>query len=172
MNRFTPASKAPRLRSGSFAAQVHLFADKANARNDAVRRAITLKLLGAVVLDTPVGNPDGWNMPEEQKAAVRRSGYVGGRLRGNWTPSNGQPQFTEGTAPDPSGQAVLGKVAATVATSRFGTDVWLTNSMPYAAAVEFEGHSHTQAPAGMVRKNAVRFRRLVAEAVRSGRLAL
>ena len=34
--------------------------------------------------------------------------------------------------------------------------VYLTNNLPYAARIEYDGWSHTKAPEGMVRKNVIR----------------
>jgi len=128
-------------RAGSFGAALGRFSVGSLEQADAVRRAVTLKLLSAVVLDTPV---------------------LSGRLRGNWTPSTVEPVFVvNDNAKDPSGQQTIETIGNAVAGSQLGQTLYLTNSLPYAARIEYDGWSHTKAPAGMVRRNAVRLQMLI-----------
>lgn len=128
-------------RDGSFAAKVGRFGVASVEHADAVRRAVTLKLLSAVVMDTPVDT---------------------GRLRANWTFSRVEPVFQERpNDADPSGAETVKTIELGVADSRLGEPLYLTNSLPYAARIEFDGWSHTKAPQGMVRRNAVRLQMLI-----------
>lgn len=128
-------------RAGSFGAALGRFSVGLLEQADAVRRAVTLRLLSAVVLDTPVDT---------------------GRLRANWLLSTVTPLFVANEdAKDPTGQQTLEAIGKGVADSRFGQTLYLTNSLPYAARIEYDGWSHTKAPAGMVRRNAVRLQMLI-----------
>jgi hypothetical protein len=107
------------------------------------KKGVLIKLFGSVIKDTPV---------------------LSGRLRGNWEFTNGAPggSVTDSTT-DPTGKVVAG-VNAQV-TEKDGKH-FLTNSLPYVNRIEYEGHSSTKAPEGMVRKNLVRIERLIKEQVR------
>lgn len=125
----------------TFGQDLAKFAQKANDNMDIVVRTITLELATAVVERTPVGYPPGWKNPPPK-------GYVGGRLRANWQFSAGAPLTTQLDTTDHAG--VLTKIAAAVDATAAGGITWLSNNLPYAVPVEFEGHSG-QAPEGMVR---------------------
>lgn len=104
---------------------------------EGIVRAIAIELFSSVILDSPVDT---------------------GRLRGNWRISLNSPK--EGTVKilDPDGSTSIRKVEDTVYGANIvGKDIefFLSNSLPYAAMIEFDGHSN-QAPGGMVRKNAIR----------------
>jgi hypothetical protein len=133
--------------AGSFAATLDRFTVRSMDHADAVRRAVTIKLLSSVVMDTPVDT---------------------GRLRANWTLSRVAPVFVATEQTDPAGQMTLQLISDGVAKSKFGETLWLTNSLPYAARIEFDGWSHTKAPEGMVRRNVVRLRALIASQNRKG----
>lgn len=135
----------------SFSETVASFSRQTSQKVDRVRRVVTLKLLGSVVMNTPVDT---------------------GRLRGNWRPSGGSP-LTETTArEDKAGDAVLREIEALTSVSTGDNSVFLTNNLPYAGVAEYggwhgptekvtdEGYSR-QSPAGMVRKNVVRFNQLI-----------
>jgi hypothetical protein len=139
----------------SFSADLGAFATKASASVDRTRRAVALKLFGSIIRDTPV---------------------LTGRLRGNWQCSVESPLL--GTIPERGGNTPnifpavqRGEVMSAVAQVK-GTDktLYLRNNLPYAARIEFDGWSHTKAPAGMMRKNVARFTRLVSEETRGGKL--
>jgi hypothetical protein len=49
------------------------------------------------------------------------------------------------------------------ATGKPMVPIFLSNSLPYAARIEFDGWSHTKAPQGMVRRNVARFNQLLRE---------
>ncbi len=126
----------------SFSSDLDAFAEKSLAVPQELRRAVGIKLFGAVIKSTPV---------EE------------GRLRGNW-------QITGGTAAE-------GELARTTALSSnqivsHVTQISekkaliMTNNLPYAQRIEFDGWSHTKAPAGMVRHNVSRFKKIVGEELR------
>lgn len=71
-----------------------------------------------------------------------------GTLRGNWMPSYNTINY----ATDLSATDSVGRVTTSIRGAEMIGKVWyLTNSMPYAYRIEYEGWSHTKAPQGMVR---------------------
>ena len=124
----------------SFSAQISQYGKGTRDKIDRLRRGITLKLLGAVVMDTPV---------------------LSGRLRGNWRVSEGTPVLDATDRVDPTGTVVMSEVTAAVQASTGDTAVYLANNLPYAKRIEYDGWSHTKAPEGMVRRNVARFNQLI-----------
>lgn len=122
------------------------FRDKALRNIEHTRRVIVIKLFSAVVLDTPVDS---------------------GRLRGNWQTTIGSGAKGVLDRLDPSGGAAIGEATSRAANLKGDDSIYLTNNLPYARRIEYEGWSK-KAPEGMVRKNVVRFQRLVGEAARVG----
>lgn len=115
---------------------------KLNGDMRAVKRGVMIKLFGAVIKDTPVGtsNP--------------KRGYTGGRLRGNWTFTKGTPEKVRRVGfDDPTARVNL---AINKDVTEADETCYLTNNMPYAGRIEYDGWSHTKAPEGMVRRNLVR----------------
>ena len=124
----------------SFSAQISQYSKGTRDKIDRIRRGVTLKLLGAVVMDTPVDT---------------------GRLRGNWRVSEGTPVLDAADRVDPSGAVVMNEINAAVQASTGDTAVYLTNNLPYAKRIEYDGWSHAKAPEGMVRRNLARFNQLI-----------
>ncbi len=124
----------------SFSEQIASFGVNASRRVQDIRRGVTLKLFNAVILDTPVDE---------------------GTLRGNWQVTIGAPAEGILDRDDKSGRAPMAEAEKAAKDSDGDTPVFLTNNLPYGPKVEFEGHSHTKAPEGMVRKNVARFGRLI-----------
>ena len=122
----------------SFSQQIAAFGPKAAARVDNVRRGVVMKLFSAVILDTPVDT---------------------GRARGNWQVSAEQPITTPTDREDQSGRAPIAEVEQAAKASTGDVPLFLSNNLPYIQKLE-EGHSD-KAPEGMVRRNVVRFGRLI-----------
>lgn len=129
----------------SFAAQLGSFGKNALQETERVRRAVSIRLFSAVILDTPVDK---------------------GRLRANWQCSLKNPDATTTDSVDPSGSQVLSEMTRTINSAGQGDTFWLTNNLPYAARIEYDGWSHTKAPKGMVRINTARFARLIEKEAR------
>ena len=70
-------------------------------------RKLTLDLDKGIVMSTPVGDPTYWKRPPPP-------GYVGGRARGNWQPSVGEPITTEIDRIDASGNDVMADIERVV----------------------------------------------------------
>lgn len=129
-------------RNGTLAVAVGNFRSKFNGDMSRLKRAVMIKLFSAVIKDTPVGTSD----PKRH--------YTGGRLRGNWTFTVGTPERTRRVNfSDPTPRVTEG-VESKV--NEQDGKVFLTNNMPYAGRIEYDGWSHTKAPEGMVRRNLIR----------------
>lgn len=89
-------------------------------------------------------------------------GYVGGRFRANWNVSYGAPDESVSEATDKA-RAIA--EAAKALSLPIGGITWMTNGLPYAYRLEYEGWSK-QAPAGMVRISSTEFGDHVARAKR------
>ncbi|NID14396.1 hypothetical protein [Luteibacter yeojuensis] len=95
---------------------------------------------------------------------IAPEGYVGGRLRANWTVSIGEPTFVSIIDTDKSGSKTIANGEATIASSDGETDIFIVNTLPYAIPIEY-GHSAKQAPEGMVRVTVAEFQAYVEKAV-------
>lgn len=144
------------MAANTFALDLRRFAEKADANAKLVVTKFAQDVLARVVARTPVGNPSLWQSKPP-------AGYVGGRLRNNWTTALGAPDLSTGRGPDKAGSAALGR-GRTVVANWQGQDIYIMNSMPYVREIEYEGHS-SQAPAGMVRVTAAEAQNLLAATV-------
>jgi hypothetical protein len=136
----------------SFSTDLTKFARKAGDATEGTRRAVILELFGSTVKDTPV---------------------LTGRLRGNWQTSVGAPVTSEIGQRGGTGAGVPPEVMAEIMAacdSSAGKDatVYMRNNLPYAARIEFDGHSSRKAPAGMMRKNFARVQRIIEAKARRG----
>lgn len=117
-------------------------------------RAGSLELFTAIVMGTPVGDPDLW----QNKAPA---GYVGGTLRGNWQIGiDREPAGTIDTTDEDGGSTVAagnGQLAG-FSLDR-NSDIYISNNLPYAERVEYGWSS--QAPQGMVRINVRAFKEMM-----------
>jgi hypothetical protein len=137
----------------SFFQQLNLFNRKAIKNAEITRKEINLRLFRAVVFDTPV---------------------LEGTLRGNWQPSTTTKAIgvvdVRGRS---SGNAAMSAIQDIIEASKMDSTVFLTNNLPYAWRIEYEGYSKIKAPQGMVRKNIRRLDKIseaVARGVRNGRI--
>lgn len=84
---------------------------------------------------------------------VLRSPVDTGKFRGNWNTSFNQPNYN--TVGDVENNSVE-RAVKVVERYQLGDTVYITNSLPYAARLEYEGWSK-QAPDGMVRLTLVEY---------------
>ena len=144
----------------SFEVDISKWAAKSSRQMGDLHRAVCLKLFNRVIMATPVGNPDNWKSLwkwDDGTAVNPPEGYVGGRLRGNWQISSDTPASGTVEIIDPEGTKTTAKVEHFILSKDFKKDIeiYLTNNLPYAYTVEYDGHSG-QAPEGMVRNNLIR----------------
>lgn len=113
----------------SFALELDEWVEKAKGNLDRVTRETLMLATQGVVMRSPVDT---------------------GRFRANWQFGAGAIDFTTSDQVDPSGAISIAKVQAQLGAVNAGGVYYLTNSLPYAYRLEYEGWS-AQAPAGMVR---------------------
>lgn len=104
---------------------------------EAIRRASILELFSLVVDATPVDK---------------------GRLRGNWQTTVNSPNYAIIDRFDAGGGLTKAEILANL--GALGDVVYMTNNLPYAARIEYEGYS-AQAKPGMMRVNAARWQEIV-----------
>lgn len=141
-----------------FADEVERFCKKADARKHIVLRKILFDLSTALVMKSPVGDPDYWIWPAPP-------GYTGGRFRGNWQYGLNAPNITTTQTIDKDGSSTIDGIFTKVDDKPFGNVHYVTNSLPYAKRLE-DGWSR-QAPHGMVRLTVNEFIPIVREAARA-----
>lgn len=147
------------------------FVRKTLERADRLIRAVGIKTFSAVIRDTPVGDPDLWQsswLDSKDRATVANNpgleGYVGGRLRANWQCSLGMADTTTDESTQ-HGRSIPAMMAICEKADRKDT-LWLSNSLPYASKIEYDGHSQ-QAPEGMVRRNVARIKKIISGELRN-----
>lgn len=143
----------------TFALDLQKFAEKAKSNVSVVVRKTAIDLLTAVVMRTPVGNPDLWKSKPPK-------GYVGGRLRANWNVSLVTPDESTTDATDKTGAGAIARGNEAIGQADGIKDIWMVNALPYAIPVEY-GHSPQQAPAGMVRVSVAEFQQYASAAAAS-----
>lgn len=92
-----------------------------------VRRGLAAEVLRGVVLKSPVDT---------------------GRFRGNWQVAEGSPATEVLENADKGGGATISDGIAQIEGIEPGSDIWISNNLPYAARIE-DGWSK-QAPGGVV----------------------
>ena len=142
-----------------FGKAIERFAEKVDGGIATVMRKSSVDLLSAIVMRTPVGNPDLWKSSPPP-------GYVGGRLRASWTVDFGQPEIAFDIRPDPAGNATVSRGELKLQQWQPGLPIVISTRLPYAPRIEFQGHSG-QAPAGMVRVSVAEWHSFIERAARS-----
>lgn len=165
----------------TFALDLKKFADKTDARVNALVRKIVLDVGTSVVLKSPVGNPslwkdwkeggysaneDHWLVKAQTGEGVNflNEGYVGGRFRANWQYGLGAINHTITNNIDPDGTETIAALVGKVGDTPAGQIHYLTNSLPYAERLE-NGYSK-QAPNGMVNLTVLEFQPIVEAAAK------
>lgn len=120
-----------------FKAKLSAFEKKAMVRLDQVRRASIVEFFSLVIDATPVDE---------------------GFLKGGWQVTLHAPSGQLLKRTDPAGISAKAQMMQHLGTVR--DVVWMTNTMPYAYRIEFDGWSQ-QAPHGMVRSNLPRWKAIV-----------
>jgi hypothetical protein len=122
----------------AFADDVAKFSTEARAKIDKAFRKIALDVFSEVILMSPVDT---------------------GRFRGNWQVSIGSIPAGTVEIDDKAGTATIGKVQAETLGLAAGQTIYLINNLPYAIPLEYG--SSKQAPGGMVRLAAQRWKPIV-----------
>lgn len=141
-----------------FAEDLKKICDRAGDKAELVVRRAALELYGQMIERSPVGNPDLWKSPAP-------SGYVGGRFKNNWQVGIGSIDTRTNRGVDDSGSGAITSGNAALKAWTPGKTIFLSNSMPYAYRLEYEGWSK-QSPSGMVRLSVQNFEQAVAKAAK------
>lgn len=135
-----------------------------------IHSMVFTELSREIIMATPVGNVDLWDIPESQKAAIKASGYKGGRLRGNWyAGANKKPKkVTKQIDPEGSKTVEAARAKSKNLHKTKGSILYLRNIVPYGTKIEL-GNPKWQAPNGMLRVNTTgsHMRSVVRKAVRN-----
>ena len=138
------------------------FADDLKKFAKATNRTITDTLVGTV--------------QELAVRVVQRSPVDTGRFRGNWQVGDGGPDTRTDSDFD---KQPLGSAPSGGSFARWndqlegvlpGTVIYITNSLPYARRLEYEGYSK-QAPSGMVRVTLTEYSQIIKTALEKAKLA-
>jgi hypothetical protein len=124
----------------SFEGDLKDFELKFDKASDDFIQGVEVSLFNAVILDSPVKI---------------------GLFMGNWQTSVANPAVGVTSQLDPSGSATIARMQSFVKALKGGRITFLANNLPYAQRLEY-GYSR-KAPGGMVRKNVIRFQRIVDE---------
>lgn len=138
----------------SFQTDFRKMMQRAADKMDKVVVHSAFKIYESIDNKTPVGDASQWAHPDAAPA-----GYTGGQLRANWNISFNSIDTSTSAQTDYSSK--LSEAAGELNRYRLGDSITITNSLPYAAAIEY-GHSN-QAPQGMVRITAEEFKSYVRE---------
>jgi hypothetical protein len=142
-----------------FVARLNDWADE-NLRRKPVefQKRVCAEAIRQLVLNTPVGNEEGWAMNAGRRARglpiLRRRGYLGGHMRRNWQAAFNVPARGELPGVDPNGTKVVQELMATVGQLMQPSLVWFSCPVPYGQVIEFGGPGKKpwsrQAPNGVV----------------------
>lgn len=114
-----------------FRANIAKRVEQAKAKQELFYKRLSLEIYRRIVLKSPVDK---------------------GRFVNNWNVSYRAANTSTTEATDPSRQQSLSKGSAAVMAMHVdGGMIYITNSLPYAYRLEYEGWSKVKAPAGMVR---------------------
>lgn len=128
----------------SFGNQVRQFTTSAIQTLNTTYRRATFDLTSAIILGTPVDK---------------------GVLRNNWFVTFEQPSNETTNSASTTGSEAIGRARQNLSDVNIRDVVYITNNLPYATPIEFEGHS-AQAPQGMVRINTARWDLIVSNSTR------
>lgn len=119
----------------SFSDDLKRFAKKTIGKEKGIRRMAAIDVFSAIITSTPVDK---------------------GVLINNWFATIGRPSNEETHDPG-AAQIVIGRLSQDIPKDPKYATIFLTNNLPYAAPIEFDGHSSYKAPQGMVRINVARW---------------
>lgn len=125
----------------------------AGDKAEMVVKGSALSVLKSIEFKSPVGDPATWSSPAP-------AGYTGGQFRANWNLSTVSMDLTTTTNKDPQGNETIQRAEESLDKYKMGDKIFITNSLPYAFRLEYEGWSN-QAPQGMVRITALEFEQYV-----------
>lgn len=129
----------------SFSLDIKKFAQKSGKSIEQINRMFCIKIFSDVIEASPVDE---------------------GRFRGNWVLSENVAVRRATNDTDKSGAIALQHISNTITGKE--KIMFFTNSLPYAIALEF-GHSKIQAPSGVIRPIARRYKKILSESIRKAK---
>lgn len=115
----------------SFASVINRFVNKTVKDMNTVKRKAAVTMATRIIIATPVDK---------------------GVLRNNWYFGINAPHTGSTSEANADAFAVVERAEQDIAPSKMDDVLFLTNNLPYAETIEYDGHS-AQAPRGMVRLN-------------------
>lgn len=137
----------------TFHDQLRAFAHKTDDRLNVVIKKIVFDVYFSLNMKSPVGDADYWKSKPPP-------GYVGGRYRGNWQYGVDKANTVNNSQPDKTGSVTAARISQAIPSKVLGKVHYITNSVSYAEAIE-TGHSHRQAPHGVVGLTVIEFHPIV-----------
>lgn len=129
----------------SFSSQVSAFKKKALENATRIGRQSAFDLYSAITISTPVDT---------------------GLLRNNWFITLDIPtSVISGNDDEGAYAGIAEEMRQKLEAFKFGTTIFITNNLPYATRIEFDGWSWRK-PEGMVRINTIRWASIVSNNVR------
>jgi hypothetical protein len=86
-----------------------------------------------------------------QSRTIEETPVDTGRLRNNWFLGVNQPNLDSTDTSNKSGGDAINQGLSVRYSIKLGDRVYLTNNMPYARRIEYDGWSKVKAPQGMLR---------------------
>jgi hypothetical protein len=86
-----------------------------------------------------------------QRGTIEKTPVLDGRLRNNWFLGVNQPNLDTTDTANKSGGDAVNQGLSVRYSIKLGDRVYLTNNMPYARRIEYDGWSKVKAPQGMLR---------------------
>jgi hypothetical protein len=130
----------------SFSLDLSKFTDLTEKKMTIVIKKSFIGLSSDIIKDTPVLN---------------------GRLINNWFPAVNKFSDKTTVHKGKKGAARIADAVKVGNSFELGDTITLSNNLPYAHRIEFDGWSSVKAPAGMVRINVIRWQSIVDENARS-----
>lgn len=93
-----------------------------------IQRNLASKVLGTVVLSTPVGLPTSWASPPPK-------GYKPGHARASWQTTLKNTPTRDNLSIDPGGAATISRGIRVIRRSKFGVDIIFASLAPYMGAL-------------------------------------
>lgn len=131
----------------SLASDLRRFAQRSNQKMETVIKSSLVRVGTSIVVKSPVDT---------------------GRFKNNWLSAYGTVDASVTQSVDPSGSESIGRLKLEAQGIKIGEVFYFTNSLPYAARLEYEGWSE-QAKAGMVRGSVAAWESIVADEVSKAR---
>lgn len=148
----------------SFDVDLKALCEAYKERADSVVGNIVESIVGEIDWRSPIGDAVYWKSPAPK-------GYVGGRFRNNWQLGIGSVNYATNSGTDRSaknkktGGTTTHGIIASIPAEAAGKVFYVSNSLPYAQALEY-GHSRqAPGPGGVLGLTVAMFQQIVRQAI-------